>query len=324
MPTSIIGLDGMRPTAVVEPLIELGCALHVLDDPGHHDLEQWAVEAGARMTADLVTATRAWAGTTRAIRATPFVVSSTADFGAAVDGLPSDILGDQLLRPVTHAAVASREPLVGAVERRPAEAAADFVAFLRATWHQWFAAEWQRVRPLLAARARQFQDTVVRQGVVPALTALDPSVSAVAAGVSIAKLQNVRHDVSRRGLIVAPSVFIRAHVYVADVPGRPLLLIHPVEPGPVVPAVADLLRQLDVVANRGRLEVARAIATEPRTAGEIALLWRTDPTQVTRHLRALAAAGLARTSRHGRYIRYRLDLDAVARLGSDLVALLLR
>jgi DNA-binding MarR family transcriptional regulator len=49
----------------------------------------------------------------------------------------------------------------------------------------------------------------------------------------------------------------------------------------------------------GRLEVARAIATEPRTAGEISALWHIDPTLVNRHLRALAAAGLARTAGGG-------------------------
>ena len=113
-------------------------------------------------------------------------------------------------------------------------------------------------------------------------------------GISIAKVASARHDVSRRGLLVAPSGLIAPHLYVADVPGQPLLLIHPVTPGPPAPPVAELHRRLDIVAHRGRLEVARAIATEPRTAGEIAGLWNLDPTLVNRHLRALAAAGLAR------------------------------
>ena len=129
---------------------------------------------------------------------------------------------------------------------------------------------------------------------------------------------------SRRRLLVAPSAFIRPHLYVADVPGQPLLLIHPADAGPPMPSVAELLRRLDVVANRGRLEVARAIATEPRTAGEVAALWNIDPTLVNRHLRSLAAAGLAPTTRHGRFVQYRLDVDALHALGTDLVSLLLR
>jgi DNA-binding transcriptional ArsR family regulator len=121
-----------------------------------------------------------------------------------------------------------------------------------------------------------------------------------------------------------PSVYIGPHLYVADVPGQPLLLIHPLRAGRPVPAVPDLLRRLDAVANPGRLEAARAIATEPRTAGEVAGLWRLDPTQVTRHLRALAGAGLARTTRRGRFVQYELDLAAVEDLGTELAALLLR
>lgn len=91
-----------------------------------------------------------------------------------------------------------------------------------------------------------------------------------------------------------------------------------------MPSAADLLQRLGTVAHRGRLEVARAIATEPRTAGEISVLWHIDPTLVNRHLRALAAAGLARTARRGRFVQYQLDADAVRDMGTDLLALLLR
>ena len=66
-----------------------------------------------------------------------------------------------------------------------------------------------------------------------------------------------------------------------------------------MPSAADLLLRLGIMARRGVLEVARAVATEPRTAGEISALWHIDPTLVNRHLRTLAAAGLARTARRG-------------------------
>jgi hypothetical protein len=101
----------------------------------------------------------------------------------------------------------------------------------------------------------------------PAEATADGSVIARDGGVSIAKLQNARHDASRCRLLVAPSAFIAPHLYVADVPGHPLLLIHPVEATPAAPPVAELVRRLETVANRGRLEIARAIVTEPRTAG---------------------------------------------------------
>jgi DNA-binding transcriptional ArsR family regulator len=201
---------------------------------------------------------------------------------------------------------------------------AGFLEFLELSWTQWFGAEWARIRPVLAARAREFTDVAGRQGAAAALAGTDAAATATPGGVVLAKVQSRRHDVSRRGVLVAPSTLIRPHLYVADVPGQPLLIIHPAERGGPVPSVSELLARLDVAAHPGRLEVARAIATEARTAGEIAALWGMDPTLVNRHLRALAAAGLAATTRRGRFVQYRLDVAVIEALGTDLVAMLLR
>jgi DNA-binding transcriptional ArsR family regulator len=378
MPTAITGLR--HPAPVVSPLIELGCALHALNDPTHH-----TTTPRAALSPDLAARTAAWSWTTRAIRATPFVTalpgnttpsadsehgtgergrseSGCSDRGADSRGgdnlsfpeavevlraLPVERLAGQLLRSVSprrggrtaaHWA-ASRGPAVAAsvtaLLERPAEAVADFLDFLEVSWHEWFAAEWHRVQPSLAARARRFTDLAARHGAQDALTSLDPAITATPTGITIAKVQNTRHDVSQRGLLVAPSAFIHPHLYVADIPHQPLLLIYPIthpsagassstDLAGAVPSVGELSRRLEAIAHRGRLEVARAIATEPRTAGEIAALWNVDPTLVNRHLRALAAAGLAVTVRSGRFVQYRLADDVVAALGTDLLALLLR
>ncbi len=353
MPTAIVGLaagaePGGAPVAatlapVVSALVEFGSALHVLRDPGHHDAVEWGDGVRAAMSPELASQTRSWWWTTQAIRATPFVTAAPPgdDFAGRLDELrdvPARQLAGQLLRPIApsgdrQAALhwarsrgAGVLAVVDALVARPADAVAAFVRFLEDSWHQWFAAEWARVGPELADRARQFADTAVRHGEVAALTGLDPSITATpAAGtVSIAKVQNARHDVSRRGLLAAASSFTRPHLYVADVPGRPLLLVYPARPGPPVPRAQDLLRRADALAHRGRLEVARAIATEPRTAGEIAALWNVDPTLVNRHLRVLAAAGLAEPVRRGRFVQYQLSPASIETLGADLLALLLR
>jgi len=335
MPIAITGLDAAgvaRP--VVSVLVELGSALHVLRDPSHHDAARWAAGVRAAMSSRLVQATESWLWTTQAIRSTPFVTVSSLDedFRGRLEqlrALPPRRLAGLLLRPIspsgdTRLALRwsrSRGPavttLVETLVERPDAAVDDFLRFLELSWQEWFSSEWRRIQPILAARARRFTDTVSAHGAAVALATLDSSVTAAGTGggVTIAKVQNIRHDVSRRGLQVAPSTFIRPHLYVADVPGQPLLLIHPVEAGPPVPSVAELL---------GRLEVARAIATEPRTAGEVAALWNIDPTLVNRHLRSLASAGLALTTRRGRFVQYRLDMDAVQALGTDLASLLLR
>jgi DNA-binding transcriptional ArsR family regulator len=345
MPTAITGLAEAgrgRPEPVVSPLIEFGSALHVLRDPGHHGAAGWAAGIGAEMSERLAAWTRAWWWTAQAIRAAPFVTAAllAGDWEPSLGrlrALPASRLAGQLLRAVSRPGDAraalhwsrSREPAVAAVVEalvsRPDEAAADFVEFLDCSWQAWFRAEWATVQPVLTARARVLADTVSARGAATALATIDSSVTVTSSGsVSIAKVQNTRHDVSRRGLLVAPSSLIWPHLYVANVPRHPLLLIHPAEAGPSVPSAADLLQRLGTVAHRERLEVARAIATEPRTAGEISALWHIDPTLVNRHLRALAAAGLARTARRGRFVQYQLDAGAVEALGTDLLALLLR
>jgi DNA-binding transcriptional ArsR family regulator len=328
---------------VVSALVEFGSALHVLRDPGHHGADRWAAAVRAAMSPRLAGWTESWWWTTQAIRSTPFVTAAPPgdEYSGRLGQLramPAQRLAGQLLRPISpsgdvHAALhwsRSRGPAVAAVVEalvtRPAEAVEDFLRFLDRSWQEWFSAEWVRIRPALVVRASLFADTVSMRGAAAALAALDPSVTLAGSGgaVSIAKVQNARHDVSRRGLLAAPSTHIRPHLYVADVRGHPLLLIHPAEAGPPAPSAAELLRRAEAMAHRGRLEVARAIATEPRTAGEIAALWNIDPTLVNRHLRALASAGLARSIRRGRFVQYQLDADAVQVLGTDLVALLLR
>ncbi|GII80782.1 hypothetical protein Sru01_57640 [Sphaerisporangium rufum] len=346
MPTVLAGLAALpagRFQLIVSPLVELGSALHVLAGPEHHGRARWAAEVRARMSPDLAERTRAWAWATQAIRATPFVRAGTPAAGVLAEQVewlrrvPARRLARDLLRPVSGVddpAVArrwarSRGAAVGALVDdlidRPGEAAARFLDFLRDAGREWFDHEWRAARPPLVARARQIEDTLHRLGPAAALASLGPAVTPRGDGAVIAKVLSKRHDVGRRGLAVAPSTFVHPHVYVADVPGEPVLLIHGIapDPGPVPPA-ADVLDRLAVLGNAGRLEVCRAIAGEPRTAGEIAMLWRMDPTQVTRHLRALAAAGLVRTARQGRYVRYVVDLDVVEALGTDLARLLLR
>ncbi|WP_203713380.1 ArsR/SmtB family transcription factor [Asanoa siamensis] len=328
MPVAIVGLSTV--SAAVSPLSELGSALHAVGAPDHHPVDLPPLPAGLRRRAGR------WAFTTRAIRATPFVSVWAADetIEAQLDhlrALPARRLAAQLLRPIGDAAAALRyarargvDDQVAALVERPGPAVAEFLEFLAEAWDGWFAARWPAVRPVLAARARRFALDVTAGGPAAALAGLDPSITVAGGGVSIAKVRSGRHDVARRGLVVVPSTLIRPHVYVADVTGRPLVLIHPAAPGPPVPPARDLLRRLTALANPGRLEVARAIATEPRTAGEIAARWQVDATLVNRHLRELAAAGLARPTRRGRFVQYELDAAAVDALGGDLLGLLLR
>jgi DNA-binding transcriptional ArsR family regulator len=352
MPITVAGLRALapgQPIPVVSPRVEMGSALHVMADPSHHHADGWATTVGSRLSPALRRRTTAWAWTSQAIRAAPFLgvpASATAsDFESDVGRLremPADRLAVQLLRPISRAGDLSHArrwsrardaAVVRCVDTlldRPADGVAEFIDFLAETWESWFKAEWNRVSPALRSSGRRLTREVSTTGsVATALASLDGSIMATQGdnGVTIAKVQSRRHDVSRRGLAVAASAFVWPHLYVGNVLGQPLLLIYPVStggrPDRVVP-VPEVMSRAATLAHPARLEVARAIATEPRTAGEISALWGMDPTLVNRHLRALAASGLARPTRRGRFVQYGLDLDAVRGLGDELALLLLR
>ena len=330
---------------MVSALVELGSALHVLGSPQHHADQPWVSEVRSRMSPELTAETACWSWTTSAVRSRLFVREPGVDEGA--ESMPLSLgnrsprsITDDLLRPLSVLGperslidwAAARGPAVQQTVEQlvtdPAGSSQRFGDFLRATWEEWYADLWCQVRPQLRNRVRRFQQTRAKLGAAQALTSLHPAFGSGrdVGTVVLAKVQSNRHDVARRGLRVAPTVFGSPHVYVANVPGQAILLIHPLHraaTGPV-PSVAELQRRLTVLANAGRLEVARAIAGEPRTAHEIASLWGMDATAVTRHLRALASSGLATSTRQGRYVRYQLNADVVQRLGRDLLDLLER
>jgi len=350
MPITVAGLRTLppgQPLPVVSPLVEMGSALHVLADPSHHDADDWAAAVRSRMRPALRRRTTAWAWTSQAIRAAPFlaVESPTTDFESEIDRLraiPSRRLARQLLRPIARSGnldqarrwsrsrAAAVVRCVDLLLERPADGVTEFADFLAEAWDAWFHSEWERVAPSLRARTRRLaRDLATTASIAQALATLDGSVTPTTSGsgIRIAKVQSTRHDVSQRGLAVAPSAFIWPHLYVGNVPGQPLLLICPAAAAggqARIAPTAEVMSRAAALAHPARLEAARAIATERRTAGEISALWDMDPTAVNRHLRALAAAGLARTTRRGRFVQYGLDLDAVRGLGDELALLLLR
>jgi DNA-binding transcriptional ArsR family regulator len=140
----------------------------------------------------------------------------------------------------------------------------------------------------------------------------------------IDKVQSKRLAVAGRGLVLVPTVFGDPHVYVADEPGRPVVVHYPF-PAPSRAADQRLTwRRLSVLAHPARLEICRAIAIEPRSAREIARLWRFTEAAVTKHLSVLRAAGLVRAERAGHFVRYSLDASVIELLGADLLEVLRR
>jgi DNA-binding transcriptional ArsR family regulator len=82
--------------------------------------------------------------------------------------------------------------------------------------------------------------------------------------------------------------------------------------------------RLSVLAHPVRLRLARTLARGPHTTTELAYAWNLTPPEVSRHLAVLQRAGLVTGERRGRYVHYAADLPALAALGTDLVATVLR
>jgi DNA-binding transcriptional ArsR family regulator len=216
--------------------------------------------------------------------------------------------------------------VVDALLTDPEEPVRRFLDVLEACWDTWFRAEWEASRDALAARGRQDRDLAIRDGVSVMLRALDSSIDVRDAdSVVVQKVQSKRVDVSARSLLLAPSNYVAPHLFLGELSGEPLTIIYPLTGrGPAVPTAAEIRARLEALSSPDRLQVCRAVASEARTAGEIAALWNLHPTQVTRHLRALTRAGLVTPERQGRFVAYRLDDTSLTTLGTDLLTLILR
>jgi DNA-binding transcriptional ArsR family regulator len=341
-------LDPERIRHVASPVIELGCALHVLAEPRHHGRVEWA--ASVRLPDSLRQELAHWTWTVRAVRARCFATSPATGMPSWQDELdalrsrsPEDLAAD-LIRPMrgrpsrTSAIDAdavrrwarSRGPVVGelveALLTDPAEPVRRFLDLLDACWSEWFQDVWEQSRDALAARGRQDRDLAIRDGISAMLCSLDGSIEVRDKdSVLVQKVQNKRIDLAERSLLLVPSNYIAPHLFLGEVPGEPLTVIYPAEGrGNAVPTARQVLSRLDALAATDRLKMCRAVASEPRTAGEIAGLWGLHPTQVTRHLRALTRAGLVTAERQGRFVAYRLNEDALSNLGTDLLDLVMR
>ncbi|MEU8113928.1 DUF5937 family protein [Micromonospora sp. NPDC048947] len=350
-------LPADRATAVtfaVSPIVELAWAWHVLVGTEHHpERAEWAERVLGELPDDLAAELSAWSFAVRAVRATVFAdptLPPALDWVQAVTALrrmPAAQFAAAMLRPLLRvggrsADVAdqrvgaelvalSRARGAGATRAvrllldKPAAAQAAVVDILEGCWSAFFAAEWHRIEPALDGEVRARARMGARGGLRAALSGLSPAVAIGEDGrVTIDKVQSKSLAVSERGLVLVPTVFGAPHVYVADETGRPVVVHYPFPPPERAADRRLTLRRLDVLAHPARLEVCRAIAVEPRSAREIARLWRLDETTVTKHLSALRVAGLVRAERAGHFVRYSLEASAIQTIGADLLDVLRR
>ncbi|MBL7260140.1 ArsR/SmtB family transcription factor [Paractinoplanes lichenicola] len=335
----MVGLDaapGGNVRFATGALVELGNVLHAVLAPEHHG--QAAHWAATPAVAELLPTLTRWAFVVRAIRARMFIDVSIAGHTnwdaclAAVRRLDAMAMRDALLRPLGGVAGAQRyrgrdsldADTVAGVLADPQAAREEFVALLQTCWDSFFGAWWGRHGTALAEEVLHRRQLLQRHGLSSALQDL-PGISYRGDGtVVLDKIRGKQLSAAERpGLVLIPSPAVSPHLYLADEPSLPITVIYP--PAGSAPLAAGVLhRRLQALAHPERLQVARAITTEARSASEISRLWHLQRSRVARHLRTLEQAGLAHRHRDGRSVLYRLDLTAINALGTDLSQVLLR
>lgn len=195
--------------------------------------------------------------------------------------------------------------------------------------HTALSDQWRQVAGALSVEAQLRRRVAGQHGVAAALTGLTPISRLLAdpARVVFDKLHRGVIDLRRDPILVLPSVHSWPHMLVKHEPGWLPLVQYPIGPAPAHHEVTSpevVRRRLAVLADPSRLRACRLVAREPLSTSEIAQRTGMSEPQVSRMLRPLRELDLLRPTRNGHFVLYRLNLEALTQLGSDLVAALLR
>ena len=359
MRIDIGGLPPGRLRFAASPLAELTAMLHVLAEPGHHpQLAGWAGEVWAGLAPELAERLREAEFLWRSSRA-DFLVPARPRLTLAEELDDVDRIDDEtyvtaalittcgsnrvhFAAPSPLADATARERALGLAQARGAlqEAFAERLladpaavrARVRHTLEQcaeaFFDDAWTGAAVQLATDLRLKNNLLKRQGVGAALASISSAVTLSPDGdrIIVDKLQDNATAAHGTGVTFLPSVFGRPHLVVVHAPGWQPVVQYPVaEPGPSEPVSLETVSlRLEALAHPVRLRLLRTLARGPHTTGELAHAWELSPPEVSRHLAVLRRAGLLTGQRHGRYVRYTVNLPDLTALGADLLAAVLR
>ncbi|MGV9422743.1 DUF5937 family protein [Streptomyces sp. NPDC003656] len=355
----ITGLPPERLWFAASPLAELTAMLHVLAEPGHHPRQTgWAGDVWAGMPPELAERLREAEFLWRSSRA-DFLVPARPRRTLAEELDDVDRISDEtyvaaalittcgsnrlhFAAPSPLADRAARERVLDLAQARGAlqEAFAQRLlaepatvrARVRRTLEQcaeaFFDAAWAGVTVQLAGDLRLKNDLLKRQGIAAALASVSGAVALAPDGdcIVVDKLLDNATTAQGTGVTFVPTVFGRPHLVVIHAPGWQPVVQYPVaEPGPSEPVSLEAVTlRLEALAHPVRLRLLRTLSRGPHTNGELAHAWELSPPEVSRHLAVLRRAGLLTTRRHGRYVHYALSVPAMATLGTDVLAAVLR
>ena len=357
----ITGLPRERVSFAASPLAELTAMLHALAATGHHPhLTGWAAGVRAELPPELAERLEEAEFLWRSSRADFLLPAQPRETLKEelddIDRIPDEAYVTSALvtscgssrvhfgaSPLSDAAARER-----ALDQAQARGALQ-VAFaerlladpravrarVRETLEQcgpaFFDAAWPGAAARITADLRVKTGLRDSQGLGPALAAVSGAVALTPEGghIVVDKLQDDTTSAGWDGLTLIPSVFGSPHLMTVHAPGWRPVLQYPVRapagPGAAGAVTLDLVeKRLGALAHPVRLRLVRTLSRGSHTTTELAHAWNLTPPEVSRHLGVLHRAGLVSGERRGRYVQYAADLPALAALGTDLLATVLR
>jgi DNA-binding transcriptional ArsR family regulator/ribosomal protein S18 acetylase RimI-like enzyme len=254
-------------------------------------------------------------------------------YGAGLYGArtPSPLTDAVVRRRTLTLAAAQGRPLVdftGRVLADPGWAREWFRGLMTECEEAFFAETWRQVGPGLAADARHTAELLRRKGLGAALAHASPAVTydEETARITVDKLTAARTAAARHGLTLVPTRLGSPHLMVLHRYGWQPVLHYPVaaQDPPPGPTVEELTLRMEALAHPVRMRMCRMLSRSPYSTIGLAEAHGLSAPEVSRHLAVLKRAGLVTSSRRGRYVLHELDVELVARLGTDFVGHLLR
>jgi DNA-binding transcriptional ArsR family regulator len=197
--------------------------------------------------------------------------------------------------------------LPSVLQGRPARVLGRVLSALRDYWEACFEPHWTRMRTVLEADVVYRGRVMAHAGLAAMFAGIDPHVrlDGTVLRVRLRSDLSYRASTAGRGLTLSPSLFSRRGA-VPISPAEPPHLIYPArglgtlwetETSTPPTALASLI-------GRVRAQLLGLLET-PTSSTELAVRLNVTPTAVNQHLRALRAAGLLISARHGRSVLYR-------------------
>jgi DNA-binding transcriptional ArsR family regulator len=353
MPVSLFfGSPGRESiSARVSPLAELCACLHAFAEPHHHPASRrWVTAVRAELDEELLIRAGVWKPLWSAFRAR-YLLPLRSDAELTLD---AELAAIARLHEPDFLAM-SAQALIGMTSREPPQELMrgrflprlsliseqrhelgrrllddvgrfrdDLLAFLATMAEAAFESEWSTLRPMLEIDARTRTHNVRKHG-TSALADLPAAAETVdPPGIVFDKLYHATARLDETPCVLVPSLHITPHTVIKHYPRFPVVVQYPVSGDGAAPTLDAARHRLAALQDPMRIRLARALLREPMTTSELANRYEMTAPQTSRHLRRLREAGLVLAHRSGTRVRYQLDVEAVRRMGVDLLSALYR